>query len=94
MATAKKRDVALWYADKRIGTCYKLKATPYNAVPRKPSHEEWYWVKPHKALAAEEVQLGRGLAKTREGAYSFLIGSLNDDLEKIMWNIRRAASEI
>lgn len=108
------KDRTLWFADKKLGTCYKVKATPNTSVQSKwldnpapdPDDQQCtgpygtgstrssYWVKPHNALVSEVFHIGRGLAEKRENAYSWLIGSLTDDLEKLMWKIRRAANEI
>ena len=94
----KTKDRTLWFADKKLGTCYKVKATPYasdnTGGDESRRWKSFYWVKPHNALVSEVFHIGQGLAEKRENAYSWLIGSLTDDLEKLMWNIRRAASEI
>jgi hypothetical protein len=92
MAKAKKpRNRKMWYADKRLGTCYEVKAT--GILSPKP-FETWFSVVPHNQTEPENVQVGRGIAESRDSAYSWLINSLNDDMEKLVWKIRRAASEI
>lgn len=90
-----KGDKTLWFCDKRIGTCYKVSATPYSAVDKKTvdPHGMKYWVKPHMAETVDVFELGRLLASSRERAYGQLILSLNDDIETASKKIMRAASE-
>jgi hypothetical protein len=87
------RDRKLWFADKKLGTCYQKPCTLYNAEDAKP-YETRYWVKPHNSGIVIDVVLGKGVFTKRDNAYAWLIFSLSDDLAKINQNIQRAASEI
>ena len=92
----RKGDKRFWFADKRIGTVYRVSATPYNAHDKatRNKYGNLYWVKPHMAEVSSEFEVGRGLHTNRNAAYAWLIGSYNDDIEKITQKLRRAAVEI
>ena len=86
------KEKKLWYADKKLGTCYQTECTLYYAEDA-VKDETRYWIKPLNTQCSDIVELGRGLFTKRELAYSYLICELCKEIEECTKKISRANSE-
>jgi len=88
----------LWFADKKLGTCYQVEATHFSwykpILEDRTEDNKRYFVKPHNATHATVFKLYEELHTKRELAYQWLILSLSQDVEHIVSRIQRATSEI